>query len=72
MAPVEMQPAETTVEPIAEDTGVLTLVGGSVSGWSADYIGGQSEVGYRMTDTVSGVVTESSTEVYWVRVGETD
>lgn len=72
MAPVEMQPARTTAEPIIEDTGVFTLVGDGVSGWSADFVGGQSVVGYRLTNTARGVVVEGTIDVDWVRVGGTE
>ncbi|MBB5641096.1 hypothetical protein [Cryobacterium roopkundense] len=72
MAPVKLQPAGTTVEPIIEETGVFTLVGDGISGWRADFVGGQSMVGYRLTDTVGGVVAEGAIDVDWVRVGGTE
>lgn len=71
-APVETQPSRTTAEPMVEDTGVLTLVGDGVAGWSADFVGGQSVVGYQLTDTVGGVVAEGTVDVDWVRVGGTE
>lgn len=72
MATAEMQPARTTAQPVVEDTGVLTLVGDGVSGWSAEFLGGQSVVGYRLTDTVGEVIAEGTIDVDWVRVGGTE
>lgn len=72
MAPAEMQTVRTTAEPVVEDTGVFTLVGDGVSGWTADFVGGQSVVGYRLIDTVGGVIAEGSIDVDWVRVGGTE
>ena len=71
IAPAGTQPARTTAEPVV-DTGVLTLVGDGVSGWSADFIGGQSVVGYRLTDTLGEVIAEGTVDVDWVRVGGTE
>ena len=72
MAPSEEQPVRTTPEPVADDTGVLTLIGDGVSGWSADFVGGQSVVGYRLTNAVGEVVAEGTIDVDWVRIGGTE
>ena len=71
MAPTEM-PARTTAEPVVEDTGVFSIVGDGVSGWSADFFGGQSTVGYRLTDSVGDLIAEGTIDVEWVRVGGTE
>lgn len=71
MVPVEMQPPRATVEPLV-DTGVFSIVGDGLSGWSADFVGGQSVVGYRLTDTLGGVIAEGAVDVDWVRVGGTE
>lgn len=71
MMPEEIQPAGTSREPVV-DTGIMSIRGDGVTGWSADMLGGHPMLGYRVTDASGVVITEGSVEVEWVRVGGTE
>ncbi len=72
MAPTELQAVSTTAVPVADDTGVMTITGNSVSGWSAEFLGGQAAVGYLLKDATGAVVAHGVVDVDWVRVGGTE
>jgi hypothetical protein len=71
LQPGGVEPAETSPPPVTVDTGVLSLSGDSLNGWRAEFVGGQSVVGYRLWDASGEIVSEGSVDVDWVRVGGT-
>lgn len=54
------------------ETGVVGLDGESDSGWSANLLGGQPVLGYRLTDATGTVVSEGYVDVEWVRIDGTE
>jgi len=71
LQPGGVEPAETSPPLVTVDTGVLSLSGDSLNGWSADFLGGQPMVGYRLRDASGEIVSEGSVDVDWVRAGGT-
>jgi hypothetical protein len=60
-----VEPDETPIE----DTGVLAIAGNGLTGWNADFVGGQPVIGYRVIGADGAVIAEGAVEVEWVRVG---
>lgn len=71
LAPAGLQEIRTSAPPVNDDTGILKLSGNSQEGWSAEFIGGQPVIGYRLSAAFGEVITEGSVEVDWVRIGGT-
>ena len=69
--PVEM-PVEIGATEEPADTGIFSLEGDSVTGWSAALLGGQPVLGYRLTDSTGAIVAEGYVDVDWVRVDGTE
>jgi hypothetical protein len=61
--------APTPVPPAPMDTAAMSITGDSMTGWSAELLGGQPVLGYRLTDAAGAVVSEGEVEADWVRVG---
>lgn len=63
MTPVEVGATEEPTQ-----TGVLSIKGNSSSGWSASVLGGESVLGYRLTDAAGAVIAEGEVDAGWVRI----
>ena len=51
------------------DRGIITVDGDSSGGWTAQFIGGEPVVGYRLTDAAGSVIDEGFIDVEWTRTG---
>lgn len=71
MAATEIQPATTTPLPAARDTGVMSIIGDGVTGWTADFLGGQPTIGWRLLDASGVELAQGTADADWKRVGGT-
>jgi hypothetical protein len=69
MAVTEIRPATTAPLPPVEDTGVASIIGDGVTGWTADFLGGQPTIGWRLLDASGLQLAEGTADAEWERVG---
>lgn len=69
MAATEIQPAPTTPLPAARDTGVMSIIGDGVTGWTADFLSGQPTIGWRLLDATGVELAQGKADADWKRVG---
>ena len=62
------QPAEIGATEVPAATGVFALAGNSTDGWSANLLGGQPVLGYRLMDAAGTVIGEGTVDADWVRI----
>lgn len=56
--------------PLGRDVaGVMSIVGDGVTGWTADFLGGQPTIGWRLLDASGAQLAEVTAAVNWERVG---
>lgn len=54
---------------VSLDGGLVTVDGDSSEGWTAQFMGGEPVVGYRLTDAAGSVIDEGFIDVEWTRTG---